>query len=373
MEENFDTLGYPIVRLDFLMIPWILKMERYRGDQLPSTVPPQWFSQLKKFYRVMEAVQSANVAGNSISVSDYMAREQMPEAVRNSEVFREIENLEKALCFIEETPRDRKIDKEYICELQKMVVNGLVTDGVLNADGYRKEKVLTGSSLVDAEPVPDLMEDLINFINLEDGAQYDLLKIAMVYHRFEWIHPFMDGNGRTARLLVYAMFYRLFAYDRPSLFVVTSVLYANRKKYDELIAFANSDVYDGVLSWSEYVIQGFVERYGKLLDFTKMDFVRNEILDPMLSEAKKRNMLVGKDEAALKIILDKLEFQASDLQKIWKDQFDRSRNIRRLVETGFIKPVKDGGRRYVLNFAELPLSKCLLKVLQDKDCAFSLS
>lgn len=371
MEENFDTLGYPIIRLDFVMIPWILKMERFRGNLLPSTIPAQWFTQLRKFYRMMEAVQSAYVSGNGISVSDYMSREQMPESVRNSEVFREIENLEKALSFIEETPRDRKIDKEYICELQRMVVNGLVTDGVINTD-YRKEKILTGAALAEAEPVPDLMEDLINFINLEDGAQYDMLKIAMVYHRFQWIHPFMDGNGRTARLLVYAMVQRLFAEDRPTLFNVTSVLFADRKKYDDLLAFANSDVYDGVLSWSEYVIQGFVERFYRLADFSKMDFVRSEILEPMLSEAKKRNLLVGKDENALKIALDKLEFQASDLQKVWKDQFERSRNIRRMMEAGFIKPVKDGGRRYMLNFAELPLSKCLLKVLEDRGYAFTL-
>lgn len=373
MEENFDTLGYPIVRLDFLMIPWILKMERFRGNQLPHTVPIQWFSQLKKFYWMMEAVQSANISGNSISISDYMSREQMPETVKNSDVFRTIENLEKALAFIEETPRERKIDKDFLCELQKMVVDGLVTDGVINAEGYRKEKILTGSSLVDPEPVSDLMEDLINFINLEDGEQYDLLKIAMVYHRFQWIHPFMDGNGRTARLLIYAMVYRLFACDRPTIFMVTSVFFANREKHNELLAFANSDVYDGVLSWSEYVIQGLVEKVLTLADLSRIEFVRNEILEPTLAEAKRRNLIVGKDEEVLRIALDKLEFQASDLQKVWKDQFERSRNIRRMVETGFIKPVKDGARKYVLNFTELPLSKCLLKVLQDKGCAFSLS
>lgn len=50
--------------------------------------------------------------------------------------------------------------------------------------------------------VPELMHELVEFINRDDKSQYDLIKVALVHHRFGWIHPFGNGNGRTVRLLI---------------------------------------------------------------------------------------------------------------------------------------------------------------------------
>lgn len=49
------------------------------------------------------------------------------------------------------------------------------------------------------------MDELFEFINTKQGAKYDLLKVALAHHRFAWIHPFDNGNGRTVRMLTYAM------------------------------------------------------------------------------------------------------------------------------------------------------------------------
>ena len=53
--------------------------------------------------------------------------------------------------------------------------------------------------------VDELMSELMDFIAEENGPKYDLLKAAIAHHRFVWIHPFGNGNGRTVRLLTYAM------------------------------------------------------------------------------------------------------------------------------------------------------------------------
>jgi Fic family protein len=45
----------------------------------------------------------------------------------------------------------------------------------------------------------------VTFINASDSPKYDLVKVAVAHHRFGWVHPFSNGNGRSVRLLTYAL------------------------------------------------------------------------------------------------------------------------------------------------------------------------
>ena len=54
------------------------------------------------------------------------------------------------------------------------------------------------------EVVPDLLEDLVAFVNHCDGGQ-PLVRAALAHAQFETIHPFPDGNGRTGRALLQYM------------------------------------------------------------------------------------------------------------------------------------------------------------------------
>ncbi|GAB3650378.1 hypothetical protein GCM10027591_07760 [Zhihengliuella somnathii] len=49
------------------------------------------------------------------------------------------------------------------------------------------------------------MTELLDFINAPADKSFDLLKVAIVHHRFVWIHPFGNGNGRVGRLLTNAL------------------------------------------------------------------------------------------------------------------------------------------------------------------------
>ena len=54
----------------------------------------------------------------------------------------------------------------------------------------------------DRDEIIRLMTDLERFINENERSSYDdLVKMALIHHQFESIHPFYDGNGRTGRIL----------------------------------------------------------------------------------------------------------------------------------------------------------------------------
>jgi Fic family protein len=48
-----------------------------------------------------------------------------------------------------------------------------------------------------------LVRDAVNFVNVERGLRSSLERAAYVLWRFNWIHPFAGGNGRTSRALAY--------------------------------------------------------------------------------------------------------------------------------------------------------------------------
>ena len=50
--------------------------------------------------------------------------------------------------------------------------------------------------------VPDLMDNLISYINAPSDSLRPLVRVAIIHAQFETIHPFMDGNGRVGRMLI---------------------------------------------------------------------------------------------------------------------------------------------------------------------------
>lgn len=80
----------------------------------------------------------------------------------------------------------------------------------------------------DGFEVEALMANLIDFIHTDDGLD-PLLRMAIVHHQFESIHPFYDGNGRTGRILNILMLVQSDLLDLPILYLSR---YINQTKSD---------------------------------------------------------------------------------------------------------------------------------------------
>lgn len=367
MEDLVEELTMPVVSFGSPVTTLLFKLERLRGISLSGTTPREWFFQLQRSFQLLEAIGSSRIEGNNTTVLDYITRESLPAEIRDREGFAEIGNLEKALQFIEES--SDPIDEHFICELQKMAVEGLVHEGDPNAGSYRDVSIsIAGSNHEppDADDVPALMRELVKFINRDCEQQYDLLKVSVAHHQFVWIHPFRNGNGRTARLLTYAMIVRLFDVRQSRLFNPTAVFCSNRNKYYEMLKVADSKNNEAQVRWCQFVLQGLLDELQKTEKLTDVNYVRQNILEPVLRDASRKGIIDKDTLLALQVALEKPIFQASDLACVWANTFARSRNIRAMLDASLIAPVSEGARKYYLKFAGSPLMVSLIYTLYQQ-------
>ena len=111
-------------------------------------------------------------------------------------------NHEEAINYLEELLKDKSQISEWnIKGLHKLILKGIDDD---NAGKYRNENVrISGANHVSPEhiKVPELMEKLI--YNYEDWNEYHpIMQASLLHGELVKIHPFVDGNGRTSRLLM---------------------------------------------------------------------------------------------------------------------------------------------------------------------------
>jgi len=94
-----------------------------------------------------------------------------------------------------------KIDEDLVLNLHLRLMNGIVGD----PGQYRKHSVrIMGANvpLANWQKIPNLIDELVK--GHDGGPSSVVSKIAHFHAKFEQIHPFSDGNGRTGRLLMLA-------------------------------------------------------------------------------------------------------------------------------------------------------------------------
>jgi len=121
----------------------------------------------------------------------------------------------------------------------KMVLEDGITIGGKSLSGMVR---IVGANFVppNARKVPDMIGELLAYVNANPDG-YDLVTLATLFHhRFVWIHPFNDGNGRTVRLAFNLLLMR--AGYPPAV-----ILSTDRKKYIAALNAANKGSYDKLL------------------------------------------------------------------------------------------------------------------------------
>lgn len=102
-----------------------------------------------------------------------------------------------------------------------------------------------------------LMQNLVAFINDENLSSLDpLVKMAVLHHQFETIHPFYDGNGRTGRILNILYLVQQGLLDLPILYLSRYIIRTKGSYYHELQAVRDTGNWE---PWLLYILKGIEE------------------------------------------------------------------------------------------------------------------
>lgn len=197
----------------------------------------------------------------------------------------------------------------------------------------------------DPAEITALMTDLERFIN--DAGLFDadpLIKMALIHHQFESIHPFYDGNGRTGRIVNVLYLVKEGLLDIPVLYLSQHIVRNKRAYYDLLQRVRVDDVWE---DWVLYMLEAVEVTAGRTLRTVQaikaalMDYKhRIRTQHKFYSQDLIRNLFSHP--------YTKIEFLQRDLQV---SRMTATRYLDALAQTGFLVKQKIGRGNYYVNLA----------------------
>ena len=368
VEPDFDShLTQLIIDLDYLR----------RKKEWGGTTPTYLFEQIRSTFFMLESFSSARIEGNRTTIAEYIQEKVSPAASKPHSI-REIANLENALRFIEETARDNPINSLYIRELHKQVVAGLPVqeEGDHTPGEFRRGEVRivnSGHRPPVYGDVPILIDQMVAELEKPRQPRYDLLKMALSHHRFVWIHPFTNGNGRSARLFTYALLVKYgFALEAGRIANPASVFCATRDEYYRRLQVADtateSDPHDpqGLLDWCEYVLAGLKEEIGKVEKLTDYAFLSKKVLIPAIKNSRLYDDITPDEEQVLMLTTKTPEIKVADVnQLLGKSNSTCTRIIESLRKKGMLAGETETSRKYRLQITNNALLKGIIQAFVD--------
>ncbi len=233
-----------------------------------------------------------------------------------------------------------------------------------NAAGFRK---LPGTALKnertgevvftppqDAGDIQKLMKNLELYINENDMCALDpLVKMALIHHQFETIHPFYDGNGRTGRIICILYLYAQGLLELPVLYLSRFIIQNKDEYYRLLQETRNTGDYE---PWVIYMLSGIETTSRQTIEIIKN--IKEIMADYKHRIRRDLPKIYSQDllNNLFKHPYTKIEFLQKD---IGKSRITATKYLEILTEAGFLQKEKIGKYNYYMN---VPLFNALINL-----------
>ena len=251
IDWNLDELA-PLLQDASL---WLGKLNSY-ADLIPDI---DFFI---KMYATKEATNSNRIEGTRTTFDDAIAPiEQIKPEFRDD--WHEVQNYLNAINYSIEKLDELPVSLRLIKEAHKILLQGVRGEHKTPGEVRKTQNWIGGSSLKDAffippEPnmLPDLLTDIEKFLHNEDLQVPELIKAGIAHYQFETIHPFLDGNGRTGRLLIILYLISTGLLNKPVLYI-SDFFERNRMSYYDSLSMVKQT--DNMTQWLKFFLNGVVE------------------------------------------------------------------------------------------------------------------
>jgi Fic family protein len=240
----------------------ITQIERARGFLEAAQLSAEWVREMGNRAMILEAHHTTHIEGTRLTL-DQAERlwkgEVVPEA--DPDDVRELLNYRTAFEFVSEclvsgNPITEGMIREIHCKLVEGVRGGKATPGeyrhiqnyVVNSS--TKQVIYTPPAAVE---VPVMMSELVNWLN-GDLEIHPVLVSGVAQFQLVHVHPFLDGNGRTSRLLSTLCLYKA-GYDFKRLFTISEYYDRDRPAFYRAIQNVRNNDMD-MTGWLDYFTTG---------------------------------------------------------------------------------------------------------------------
>jgi len=346
---------------------------------------PDTAKALHKVYLAKGVLATTAIEGNTLS------EEEVLQLLDNKELKlppsreyqkREINNIVTAFnSMLEPIERGEitPLSPAIICKFNSQILKDLETgEGVMPGEIRRDGRVVGRYRCPPAEDCSYLLTRFCNWINSSEfqpeknqGIVCGIIKAIVAHIYFVWIHPFGDGNGRTARLLE-LKFLMEAGVPSDAAHLLSNHYNQTRPQYYNFLDLASKHNGD-FMSFIEYAVVGFVDQLREQIniirrqqiDVTWINYVHSQFQNDKSPSGRRRRDLVLALPAGRATRKSEIPRLSPELATAYVDKTAKtvSRDINALIEMGLIRRVRGGyiaGKDEVLAF--LPIRKPELPV-----------
>ena len=303
-----------------------------------AKIIPLYDTKLKQDALIKSSHYSTSIEGNPLNLEEVKTlinNNQKPTTKAEQEVlnyFNVLNNLNKY--------SDKIITKNTILSVHKDLTKDLLKNPEYEGK-FRDTRVFIGNLHTkkinyippDAYKVPGLIDELLDWLNNSTDEMYPVIIAGILHYELVRIHPFVDGNGRTSRLMA-TLILSIHKFNIDNYFTLDEYYNQDRQAYVD--ALKSADKNHDLTNWLEYFCQGVLY---------SIDKVKSEVLklDQITSKYDNTIELTPNEISVLTLLEEKKHIQNKDIQEMLNISPQASyKIIRKLKNKELIKSTGKG-------------------------------
>ena len=337
----------------------LIQIERVKEGIKNLPINPKLLTSLRETAKMTTIHYSTQIEGNRLSLEEvYNVLKNPNKVIYNTGRIRdekEIKGYYIALDYIEKLIKEKAtITEKHIKQIHALVEGG--GNKKVKPTEYREgQNIITDSwsgNIVymppEAKDIPLLMKEFVNWINTTKDIPVPI-KTAIIHYQFVTIHPYFDGNGRTARLLTSLALHKG-GYDLKGIYSLEEYYAKDLQGYYEAIAIGKSHNYylgraeSDITKWIEYFVNGMAIAFNSV--YKKVEENKNT-----KDEVRVLRELDSKQRQILNLFETQKYITAKDVAEFFKFAPRTARLlVSKWVNSGFLHYDGEGRkRRYFLS------------------------